>query len=446
MKMTLKPLRVIILLALATLFATPSLYLPVRGSSAGNDTVSIAPSDVVDNTKLPGTTFTQDVSISYSASVGLYPTVQALQLNFHYNSRILQVDTGFCQVVPPVTGANYCGVIPGPYALMFDTPLSTCINDNCPNSRLFLSSLSFTGVNSAGGVYSTSHWIVRGEGFTLVNGTLTPPDNSFYVTTATSPIDPSMKIYYKNTNGVMLDMPRPNDNVGSFQNVLTHDVNVGFCCIPGSPIRVGQTERLGPCVTATGSFDEDVKVTTTVNGTVIDMRTVHALSSGPPVCWTVLYTATIATHLVFCVEGFIVGFIDPTPADNQQCYVVIVKPFPLHPADLTGKGAWPDHHHFSISHYGSTEILFAKVATTGSAFISVQFMLVKDTVPIPSVSTVPFLCSGISTCEVSFGFGPLNPLTDIGHYDVTAQVVFSNDGTNFFAGASTKSFSFAVEP
>jgi hypothetical protein len=208
---------------------------------------------------------------------------------------------------------------------------------------------------------------------------------------------------------------------------------------------LGKTIIIGVTVSNQGDFAEMVSAVLSQNGTAIDTRTVP-VALGGATQYLVTRATSIATTYVFSVTATIVGFSDSTPADNTASTNVRVKALPLHTADLAGHGAWPDHHHFTISHDGTTQILFGKVSTTGTLLITVRFTIIKDTVPIPTVSTVPFLCVGASTCEVSFGFGPLSPLTDVGHYDVIAQAFYSADGVNYFSGASTKSFTFAVLP
>jgi hypothetical protein len=440
-----KPLRVIILLALATLFATPSVYHPARASSAGPDTISLNPADVIDSTLVTGSTFTQNVTISYSHNtLGQYPIVLAMQYVLLYKARVLAVDFNACQTV---SGIPYCGVIPQAYALCFPlASISMAVTRyNNTHTRLFVSSLASidpsVGCQSAGGIHSTIHWKVTGLGRTNID--LSPSmgnlnSETFYQTTTTSPIDPSSKVFYTRNRSSPL---------GFFQNGLLYDINVSIS--PGTPshVIVGQKFILGVLVTNTGDFDVDVSCVISVNGTAINPPTTIHVPEDQSILFGVMYQTTVVTHLVFSVTCTILGpFGDPTPLDNTAIWVLAVRALPKHTADLTGKGAWPDHHHFSISHYGSTEILFAKVATTGTAFIYVSFTLVKDTVPIPSVSTVPFLCVGASTCGVSFGFGPLSPLTDIGHYDVTATAWYSDDNVNYFAGVSNKAFTFAVLP
>jgi hypothetical protein len=276
--------------------------------------------------------------------------------------------------------------------------------------------------------HSTIHWKVVGLGQT--SEAFSAAD-TFYATGSTSAIQPNASIPYTATNGFFQNSPP------------RHDVSVSIQA--ATPVLLGKTMIIGVTVSNQGDFAEMVSAVLSQNGTAIDTRTV-----GVPLGGTASYVVTrgtsLVTHWVFSVTASIVGFSDLTPADNTASTVVRVKALPLHIADLAGKGAWPDHHHFTISHDGTTQILFGKVSTTGTLLITVRFTIIKDTVPIPTVSTVPFLCVGASTCGVSFGFGPLSPLTDVGHYDVTAQAFYSTDGVNYFGGASTKSFTFAVLP
>jgi hypothetical protein len=446
-----KPLRVIILLALATLFVTPSVYHPARASSAGPDTISLNPADVIDSTLVTGSTFTQDVSISYSCNTaGQCPIVLALQYGLVYKARVLALDMNACQTV---SGIVYCGVIPSAATVMC-FPLEPIqvrvksVGSNNTFNELIVSSIA--SLNLAVGcqatlstvVHSTIHWKVTGIGRTVIDMV---PIDTFYITTTTSPIDPQSSTF---SGQVFYARNRPAP-LGFFQNGLLYDINCSIA-IPQTPdhIQLTKTFPLVVRVTNTGDFDVDVSVVTSVNGTAYKTTTIHVPEDQSPL-FQVNSPTTVVTHLVFSVTCTILGtFGDPTPLDNTATWLLKVTALPVHPADLTGKGAWPDHHHFSISHYGSTEILFAKVATTGTAYIYVSFTLVKDTVPIPSVSTVPFLCKGPTgtVCEVSFGFGPLSPLTDIGHYDVTATAWYSDDNINFLAGVSTKAFTFAVLP
>jgi hypothetical protein len=430
-----KPLQVTTLLALVVLFTIPSLYFPVRASTAGPDTIGLSPSSIVDLTGLLypiGFKFTQQVNIAYSGAA--QPTVLALQYVFTYDARIIDVDTTACTTVNTVA---YCGVVPDAYAQAFAlSPLQSRIDTISGTSlkRLFLSSISSlnpaTGVTSTAATndHATIHWTVVGLGKT--SEAFSAAD-TFYATSSTSAIQPNTTIFYTATDGFFQNFPPK------------HDVSVSI--LVASPVTLGQTIVVTVTVSNQGDFPEMVTSMLSLNGTVIDTRTV-SVPLGGTASYIVTQPTNIAGVYLFSVTAIIVGFTDPTSSDNTAFVSVTVKTLPLHTADLTGKGAWPDHHHFSISHFGSTAILFGKVSTTGTVLVTVKFTLVKDTVPIPSLSTSPFLCSGASTCEVSIGLGPLNPLTDAGHYSVLAQAFYSTDGVNFFAGVSTKSFSFSVTP
>jgi hypothetical protein len=119
-------------------------------------------------------------------------------------------------------------------------------------------------------------------------------------------------------------------------------------------------------------------------------------------------------------------------------------------ADLTGKGAWPDHHHFSISHYGSTEILFAEVKVNATLYVHVQFLLSRDIGPILTITSPIETCNvAISPCTMSASFNGLGgtglSLWDVGKYEAQAQVFYSPFPTGpFKPGATLVSLSFRI--
>ena len=114
-------------------------------------------------------------------------------------------------------------------------------------------------------------------------------------------------------------------------------------------------------------------------------------------------------------------------------------------ADLTGRSAWPEKHHFVLS-ADSVQTLFGKVANLGNSPVTalVEFNIYDSS---------GALVGTFQTATATIGTGGTMVLSydwtaSLGKYSVTAQVLYdgNGDGTIDAAGAKVKSFGFSVVP
>jgi len=118
-------------------------------------------------------------------------------------------------------------------------------------------------------------------------------------------------------------------------------------------------------------------------------------------------------------------------------------------ANLVGKSAWPEHHHYVCSKdEDGNQTLYAKVTNTGpeDLYVKVVFNLVRDDGMVYVVETdVVTVVPGVKV-DLSADFGPLT-VVDKAKYAVEAHCMYSLYGTIFAGiGDKAKAFSFAVVP
>lgn len=122
-------------------------------------------------------------------------------------------------------------------------------------------------------------------------------------------------------------------------------------------------------------------------------------------------------------------------------------------ADLVGKSAWPEHHHFVISKdegYDGTyanQTLFGKVSNIGPLPLDVYvtFDLVRDDgFIVPTIKTEEVVIAPGATVDLTAIFTLSN--ADVGKYMVNASAWYSWSGFYFTQGDKIKPFSFAVVP
>ena len=118
-------------------------------------------------------------------------------------------------------------------------------------------------------------------------------------------------------------------------------------------------------------------------------------------------------------------------------------------ADLVGKSAWPEHHHYVCSKdEDEYQTLYAKVTNTGpeNLYVKVVFNLMRDDGMVYVVETdVAIVAPGVKV-DLPADFGPLT-VVDKAKYAVEAHCMYSLYGEVFAGlGDKAKSFSFAVVP
>ncbi len=136
-------------------------------------------------------------------------------------------------------------------------------------------------------------------------------------------------------------------------------------------------------------------------------------------------------------------------ANNQfGMFIVGTPPPPTALADLVQKKAWPEHHHFSIlGDEDGLQRLFGRVANLGTVdtAVRVDFEIHNATTDehITTVSTGPMALTPGQVKNLSIDWSP-----QTGKYMVEARAWFDSDGngTPDSAGASLKTFTFAVVP
>jgi hypothetical protein len=416
----------------------------VRASSVGLDTINVTPATI---TQTSPATFTQAVNIAYSANaLGQFPQLLAMQYVINYNPAVIEVDTSACQLV---NGINYCGVIPGPYALLFPiTALSTALSPG----RLFASSLgSFAlsgGVASAGGLHTTIHWKVTAM---LPAGGTTPitfsTADTFYATSNTSPIDPSLNIFYTSTGG-SYTLPSTACAYTLSNSGTTTITTIGNQGSSGTNTITATQTSMTACN----------PVTLTVSGlptgvTSNSPLSVTPITAGATATLTINVAATTVPNTYpITVTGTLTGNAPVTTSFNLV--VNHVTPVVL-VANLGGKSAWPEHHHDSVAK-DNADTLFGKVFVNGTLYVYVVFTLIHDTTPLPIVlTTATGTCTvTLSPCLLSVDFKGISgtglvctttTFTDCGKYSVSATVYYSTSATGpFAAGTHVKAFGFAV--
>jgi len=162
-----------------------------------------------------------------------------------------------------------------------------------------------------------------------------------------------------------------------------------------------------------------------------------------------LVEQTGETLLGLPVATILDRYLTPMPLVIAEGYFSNAPP---EPADLVGRSAWPDYHHFVISKAGNIQTLFGKVRNLGVATtcVKVNFSGMFEGVPFEAASAEYVLAVGeTAVLTASLDVGALGP----GKYQATAQVsyryyseILSTPLGPWVQGAKTKSFSFAVVP
>ena len=118
-------------------------------------------------------------------------------------------------------------------------------------------------------------------------------------------------------------------------------------------------------------------------------------------------------------------------------------------ANLVGRAAWPEHHHYVCSKdEDDYQALNAKVTNVGpeNLYVKVVFNIVRDDGMVYVVETgVDIVVPGVKV-DLTADFGPL-AVVDKAKYAVEAHCLYSLGGTIFAGiGDKAKAFSFAVVP
>ncbi len=128
-------------------------------------------------------------------------------------------------------------------------------------------------------------------------------------------------------------------------------------------------------------------------------------------------------------------------------FTAFVPPTEIRNADLLGRSAWPERHHWDMSKDVDGKVaLYANVANLGNApvKVSVIFVVTNETGVSVTIETVDYTLAPGETRVITDYFTPLA----LGKYSATAQVHYdkNGDGTLDSFGAKVKSFSFTVVP
>jgi len=164
-------------------------------------------------------------------------------------------------------------------------------------------------------------------------------------------------------------------------------------------------------------------------------------SSTIPITYDFTATSTPGTYAYICDYH----------ANNQfGSFIVGAPPTPTARADLAGKSAWPERHHFVIAKdLDGFQTLFGKVMNLGTVDT-----VVRVTFDIHNAATGDHLAT-VSTGTMLLTPGQMTepPLSanwtpSAGKFMVEARAWFDSDGngTPDTAGAKVKTFSFAVVP
>ena len=162
-------------------------------------------------------------------------------------------------------------------------------------------------------------------------------------------------------------------------------------------------------------------------------------SSTTPVTFDFTATSTPGTYTYYCDYHA-----------NRQFgpFIVGTPPPPTALADLVGKKAWPERHHFSILRdEDGMQTLFGKVANLGTVdtAVRVDFEIHNATNDehIVTVSTDPMTLTPGQVRNLSVNWSP-----QTGKFMVEARAWFDSDGngTPDTAGTALKTFTFAVVP
>jgi len=136
----------------------------------------------------------------------------------------------------------------------------------------------------------------------------------------------------------------------------------------------------------------------------------------------------------FLVDNVVVTAGSPPPPGNLK-------------AALVGHRAWPNYHHLDISHRGSTQTFFGKVANVGPGPVpaKVVFRVFDATTGILK-ATVESNAATVSIGGIVVVSGTWT--ASVGSYSVTAQCWFdtNNDGTFDGSNPNLKAFHFKVVP
>jgi PKD repeat protein len=166
------------------------------------------------------------------------------------------------------------------------------------------------------------------------------------------------------------------------------------------------------------------------------------------------------TH-VYKAEGTYIVTLKVTDNDGLTATTsatIMVSPPPPPPAevykaDLTGRSAWPEHHHYVVSKdEDAYNTLFAKVTNLGTAQVEVKVVFeikdARDGTIIGSLEVTATLAVG-ETKDLTVQFYPPEFGWTAGtkaKYYVNATCYYYDLNTGSWVQGKTKTFSFAVVP
>ena len=145
----------------------------------------------------------------------------------------------------------------------------------------------------------------------------------------------------------------------------------------------------------------------------------------------------------------------PGTADDQYAlqpwgsivFTAFRPPVELRLADLTGRSAWPERHHWVTSKDVDGAVgLFAKAANLGTIDVrlAVIFTITDGAGNTVTIQSAEVTIAPGQTMVIQDAFTPMG----MGKYYATAQVLYDNDGSGVLdtLGTRLKSFSFSVVP
>jgi len=128
-------------------------------------------------------------------------------------------------------------------------------------------------------------------------------------------------------------------------------------------------------------------------------------------------------------------------------HTISIEARPAYAADLSGKKAWPEHRHLDISTHGTIITLYAKVQNIGTETVTVKVKFTIFSARVGALlETIETSAAELTSLGTTVLTADFNTATwGTGKYYVKAQC-FYLVGTEWFAGATIKTFSFAVVP
>ena len=232
-----------------------------------------------------------------------------------------------------------------------------------------------------------------------------------------------------------------------------HDIAVTSVTTDKTQVAQGGTVNITVQVKNLGNVLDSTTVSALAGASVVGTQGV-SLSAGQTL--NVVFPWNTATYATgnYTISGRASVVPGETNTSNNQLTdgTVWVQPPPPPPpgnlrAALIGKSAWPDHHHFPTSRFGTTIDLFGKVGNVGPGNVDafVRFTIRNDAGAIVGVvdSDHPVVPVGQhAVVTASWTVGPP------GKYHVTAQCWFDSNSDGLFdmSDPGVKTFAFAVVP